>query len=483
LLSALKDNEGLQQLDIRDNLLSEAEQDTILEEVSALPRPVAVLIKNTQRPRPPAMLQGGRPSMAGPAGGAGGPPDMKRNSMFMSYTDRQGPGGPSGRKRVAPAPFPPIDGEQPVINFDDGVDNVGKQLRETNGLDALPTNLRGSYGSSDFVSYKDRGLEPSNLHDLVPSEAIHLSPQNMDDICQSLEQNDGTLTELNLADKCIGDSGLEALARPLCQSTSLRVVDLRNNNVTFEGMSDLASMMRTVDEQDDDNAMIPGEASPVLSVLEEVDIGWNDVLDRGIVSLSMSLREAGQLRRLLINNAAIGDEGAAAISDLLKCIRVEELQLRHNSIGSDGSALIADALNDDESMTALLLGWNDLGITGTEFIADSVRKNKVLEILDLDGNDLGEEGAAAMSLAVQENTSITSLWLASNGLGDYGIDSLSDSLTHNSTLLTLDLESNGITAEGGALLAVALRHNTTLRTLWLGQNAIGDEVRAICLIE
>ena len=396
---------------------------------------------------------------------------MKQNSMFMSYADRQGPGGHSGGKRVAPAPFPPIDGEQPVINLDEGVNNVGKQLRETDG----------SHGSSDLVSYKDRGLDRSNLHDLVPSEATQLSPEDMDDICQALEHNDGTLTELNLADKGIGDSGLEALARPLCQSTSLRVVDLRNNNISFEALSDLASMMRTVDEQDDENAIIPGEASPVLSVLEELDIGWNDVLDRGIVSLSMSLREAGELRRLLINNAAIGDEGAAAISDLLKCIQVEQLHLRHNSIGSDGSALIADALNDDESMIVLLLGWNDFGITGTEFIADSVRKNKVLEILDLDGNDLGEEGATAMSVAIRENTSITSLWLASNGLGDYGIDSLSDSLTHNSTLLTLDLESNGITAEGGALLAVALRHNTTLRTLWLGQNAIGDEVRTVCL--
>ena len=103
------------------------------------------------------------------------------------------------------------------------------------------------------------------------------------------------------------------------------------------------------------------------------------MLDRGIVSLSMSLREAVELRRLFINNAALADEATAALSDMLKCIRVEQLHLRHNSVGSDGAALLSEALNDDASLAALLLGWNDIGVTGTEFICDSLRRNQLLD--------------------------------------------------------------------------------------------------------
>ena len=216
--------------------------------------------------------------------------------------------------------------------------------------------------------------------------------------------------------------------------------------------------------------------------LLKLNIGWNDVLDRGIVSLSMSLREAMELRRVFINNAALADEATAALSDMLKCIRVEQLHLRHNSVGSDGAALLSEALNDDASMAALLLGWNDIGVTGTEFICDSLRRNQTLRLLDVDGNDLGSDGAAAVSLALRDNTSLSSIWLASNNIGDLGIDSLSDSLTFNSTLLTLDLENNGITAEGGALLAVALRHNSTLENLWLGSNSIGAYKNLLFLV-
>lgn len=439
LVRALKHNESIQQLDLRDNLLNGEEQEAIMEEAVALPRSVVVLVKSSQQPRPK------------PSG--------------QHYAQQNG----SARRNVAPAPlgpFPPIGGKDKVIAFDDDADSAPPH--------------RSSRHNDGMISYKDRASATRALADplvsgrdmgIVPKHTAHLNADELDAICQALEEDDGNIVELDLADRGLGDAGIDALSGPICQSQTVRILDLKNNNMTYDGVSILASFMRSSEDADNE------EPSPFLQVVEELNIGWNDVLDRGIVSLSMSLREAVELRRLLVNNAALSDEATAAISDMLKCIRVEQLHLRHNSVGSDGAALLSEALNDDGSMVALLLGWNDIGSTGTEFICDSLRQNQTLRLLDIDGNDLGSDGAAAVSLALRDNTSLSSIWLASNNIGDLGIDSLSDSLTFNSTLLTLDLESNGITAEGGALLAVALRHNSTLEKLWLGKNSIGEARR------
>ena len=466
-------NEYLEHLDLRDNLLNEEEQEELLEEVAALPRTVTVLVKSCQRPHLTATGQ-----------------SHHTTGTLIGHDGQQtrATGG-----KVVPAPdgsFAPTDGENDIITFDNDADNVGGQLQEA--AKSLPPQ-RPSLHNDYMVSYKDRAgtastMSPGPLRVVsarrdrsfsdVPGHKSRLHADELDAICLALEDDDGTVVELDLSDRGLGDADVEVLSGPLCQCRTVRILNLKNNNMTYDGVSTLIGFMRSTEGGENE------ATSPFLQVVEELNVGWNDVLDRGIVSLSMALREATELRRLFVNNAALSDEAVASISDMLKCIHVEQLHLRHNSVGSDGAALLSEALNDDGSLTHLLLGWNDIGVSGIEFICDSIlrqNQDQALRLLDVDGNDLGSDGAAAVSLLLRDNSSLSSIWLASNNIGDLGIDSLSDSLCHSSTLLTLDLENNGITAEGGALLAVALRHNSTLEKLWLGHNPIGAYLRYLVL--
>ena len=83
LVRALTYNESLQQLDLRDNLLNEEEQDAIMEEVAALPRSLIVLVKSSQRPRPAAA------------------PHPRHKPVGQHHS--QETGGPAGRK-ISPLP-------------------------------------------------------------------------------------------------------------------------------------------------------------------------------------------------------------------------------------------------------------------------------------------------------------------------------------------------------------------------------------------
>lgn len=253
LVRALTYNESLQQLDLRDNLLNDEEQEAIMEEAAALPRSVVVLVKSSQRPRPAA------------------PPHPRHKPVGQHHS--QETGDPAGRK-IYPAPhgaFPPIDGKDEVIAFDSNVDNVGGQLQEA--ADASPSH-RPSRHNDDMVSYKDRALATSaptgtlvdgRGHGVVPEHTTHLNSDELDTICQALEENDGSIVELDLADRGLGDSGVDVLSGPICQSHTVRILNLKNNNMTYDGVSTLASYMRSTDEGDGN-----GEPSPFLVVLEEV---------------------------------------------------------------------------------------------------------------------------------------------------------------------------------------------------------------------
>lgn len=252
LVRALAHNESLQQLDLRDNLLNEEEKEAIIEEVAALPRSVVVLVKSSQRPHP------------APAPRPRHKPVGQLNSQHTAV--------PAGRK-VSPAPhgsFPPIDGNAEVIAFDSNVDNVGGQLREA--VDSTPSD-RPSRHNDDMVSYKDRAAPPAEPlvhvdgrdHDIVPKHTAHLNADELDAICRALEENDGTIVELDLADRGLGDDGIDALSGPICQSHTVRILNLKNNNMSYDGVSTLASFMRSTDEGDDN-----GEPSPFLRVVEAV---------------------------------------------------------------------------------------------------------------------------------------------------------------------------------------------------------------------
>ena len=213
-----------------------------------------------------------------------------------------------------------------------------------------------------------------------PVAKIHpptFNPRNLDDVCHWLAENDPSLSSVDLSDLGLGDAGLEHLAGSLTRNTHLRSLDFRNNNVTYEGVETLSCVLRDVDQKSSDtggngdsNGIVvspPSNGGARAEALGELNLGWNDVLDAGAISLSLSLQANRSLLVLYMNNAALGDEGAAALAELLRRdTPLEILHLRHNSIGCDGVALLSAALLNNTHLHSLLMGWNDVGQAGAE---------------------------------------------------------------------------------------------------------------------
>ena len=85
------------------------------------------------------------------------------------------------------------------------------------------------------------------------------------------------------------------------------------------------------------------------------------------------------IQKLLLNSTNIGDEGAKAISDMLKknktiCV----IQLSNNTMEYSGFASIAEALLENNTLRSLYLNGNYGGPLGASSLAKGVVGNKSL---------------------------------------------------------------------------------------------------------
>ncbi len=131
-----------------------------------------------------------------------------------------------------------------------------------------------------------------------------------------------------------------------------------------------------------------------------------------------ALEEA--LRRLRANDGMvvslweerIGDAGAAAVAEALQGNNtLTTLSLGFNDIGATGAVAVVKALKENNTLTTLNLGFNSIGDAGAGAVVEALKGNNTLTTLSLGGNDIGAAGAAAAAEALKGNTALTALYL------------------------------------------------------------------------
>lgn len=236
------------------------------------------------------------------------------------------------------------------------------------------------------------------------------------------------------------------------------------------------------------------------------------------------------------NHPGVGDGAAAAFGRLLmdsECV-LETLDLTGCEFTGAGCAVLCSALERNDSVRVLKLGWNPLGRQGGLALADMLRYNDRIEELGLCNTGLDmcsmvqimavlREHPSLRSVDLQKailfsreddttmhgaalvgsNRCLVSLNLANTCVGDHGVDALVRALPSNETLKhlllknnhigpvgavafagllksphcalwTLDLSANRVGDDGAEAMGEALAENTVLRCLDLATNRIGD---------
>ncbi|XP_048041298.1 protein NLRC5-like isoform X6 [Megalobrama amblycephala] len=290
--------------------------------------------------------------------------------------------------------------------------------------------------------------------------------------------SDTSLKELNMNNNNLHDSGVKLLCTGLkSMNCKLEILGLSNCALTEESCSSLASVL-----------------SSDSSSLNDLELSNNNLKDSGVKLLSDGLKENCNLEKLRLSDCSISEEGYTALASALRSnpSHLIELDLTGNDPGESGVKELTDLLQDrncklkalrflspaaDEAcqyvrgivgknpllLRELNLSERELSDTNMKWIAALLQdKHCKLNKLMLRDCGLTEESCSALATVLTSvfHSSLKELDISNNNLQDSGVKKLQNGFENaNCPLQKLRLSNCSITEEGYKALASALRSN------------------------
>ena len=301
-------------------------------------------------------------------------------------------------------------------------------------------------------------------------------PEEAGEALASVILHNTGLEELHLSGNNLGE-GLLYVAKALQHISSLRSLDLGNNNISKE-VSDEIALAITANKY-----------------LEEMRL-YNINLKSSAIVILQSLSIISTLKLLNLNDNQITEEAGEPLASVILCNPgIEELHLRNNNIAG-GLIIVAKALQhvtllksidvsnnnipkevsneltlvieSNKHLEKILLHNNNLKSSAIT-ILQSLNTISILKLLDLSNNQITKEAGEALASVILHNTGLEELYLSDNNLGE-GLSNIMKALQHVTSLRVLGLGDNNITKEVSGDLAHVIKSNMHLQKLWLYNN-------------
>lgn len=210
--------------------------------------------------------------------------------------------------------------------------------------------------------------------------------------------------------------------------------------------------------------------SPILSRLQELNLGNNPNLDVQGVALLAASPHLKHLRSLLLHYCALGDEAIARLSHAAVMPQLRELYLSGNDLGNDSAFALAGT-NSFPRLAELDLRDNQIGSAGARALAHQSCLEGLVALY-LVNNRIGSEGAEALAFSACL-PGLGQLFLNYNPIGNAGAAAFAASPSR-SALRELDLRHCELRNEGARAMAES-PYLDGVEMLWLGGNRIPVE--------
>uniref|UniRef100_A0A8C2K6Z2 Leucine rich repeat containing 45 n=1 Tax=Cyprinus carpio TaxID=7962 RepID=A0A8C2K6Z2_CYPCA len=173
-------------------------------------------------------------------------------------------------------------------------------------------------------------------------------------------QSDAVFTEVLLSDCMLSEEGVKLLLNGLCSNTTVKVLDLKGNNMRGTGAEALGQLLVR-------NKM-----------LRRLVLEWN----------ALGMWEEG---------FGVFCEGLASNTSLA------QLDLRNNQINHQGAAELCIALKRNSTLQELDLRWNNIGLLGGRSILEAMQQNRTLNKLEMAGNNIPSDTLRAIEQSMNHN--------------------------------------------------------------------------------
>ncbi|KAM6893421.1 uncharacterized protein FYW49_020477 isoform 3-T3 [Xenentodon cancila] len=369
---------------------------------------------------------------------------------------------------------------------------------------ALVFILLSSEEDLEVFDLKKYSASEEVLRRLLPvvkaSKKVLLSGCNLsEEVCAGLSSvlssQSSSLTELDLSNNHLQDSGLEKLCpgleSPHCKLESLRLSGCNLSEEVCAGLSSvLSSQSSSLTELDLSNnhlqdsgleKLCPGLESPHCK-LESLRLSVCNLSEKVCAGLSSVLSsQSSSLKELDLSNNHLQDSGLKKLCPGLESphCKLESLRLSGCNLSEEVCAGLSSVLSSQSSsLTELDLSNNHLQDSGLKKLCLGLESPHCkLESLRLSGCDLSEEVCAGLSSVLSsQSSSLTELDLSNNHLQDSGLKKLCPGLeSPHCKLESLSLSDCNLSEEVCAgLSSVLSSQSSSLTELDLSNNHLQD---------
>ncbi|CAM4706344.1 unnamed protein product [Leuciscus chuanchicus] len=173
-------------------------------------------------------------------------------------------------------------------------------------------------------------------------------------------QNDTLFTEIILSDCMLSEEGAKLLLNGLCSNTTVKVLDLKGNNMRGTGAEALGQLLVR------------------NKTLRRLVLEWN----------ALGMWEEG---------FSIFCEGLASNTSLT------QLDLRNNQMNHQGATELCVALKRNSTLQELDVRWNNMGLLGGRSLLEAMQQNRTLLKLEMAGNNIPSDTLRAIEQSMNHN--------------------------------------------------------------------------------
>lgn len=189
------------------------------------------------------------------------------------------------------------------------------------------------------------------------------------------------------------------------------------------------------------------------------------------------VRWDGAPNEINVENYRMGKKYAMALSNSMKYLKTEKLNLQSNNLGGNGSMAILSNLSD--RLSDLNLSNNDMGDGAMPKLVEWLVKfpgKCSLKFLNLSGNKLSDKSLFNLCEAlVISNPPMRDLNLSHNKMEGEASKALGEFINNASNLKILKLQWNKIQGEGAIHLLSCIGNSKSIRNLDISWNILGSK--------
>jgi Ran GTPase-activating protein (RanGAP) involved in mRNA processing and transport len=207
--------------------------------------------------------------------------------------------------------------------------------------------------------------------------------------------------ELHIGDISMKTKGLVCLSQMLLSNSSLRVLNLSNNEIDDRDMAIISQ------------ALAQNKGIPLTSV----QLSFNKITCVGVECFMNSIWGSQTLKEVKLDNNKMQDRGAQLCSVVLGSVRLEVLDLSFNRVSTVGVKAMMKSLSENDSLRVLSLSGIPMDQNASKAVSYALAYNSSLQVFNIDSCCVGYSGQRHIVAGIVSNRNVKLRTLTGFALG------------------------------------------------------------------